>query len=191
MSGEANAKSYAPLLAALETLFTKSGELRDHKAESNAQQKHGHTNVVEPFMFSHKFLLLNPTTSFSNPLRDAFLQSLHQLFEREARCAGARNKFADQLPQHPFELVLGILDLPICDKRTRPLLRVQQSANLHLPVSTGNCVGIDLQIDRCRRTVGSYLYGSFPEAAPSYPVLWASAGGRHAPFGDVIPMPSA
>ncbi len=32
------------------------------------------------------------------------------------------------------------------------------------------------------------LYGLFPEKIPSYPVLWASTGGRQAPFGDVIPM---
>ena len=32
------------------------------------------------------------------------------------------------------------------------------------------------------------LYGSFPPAPPSYPVLWASTGGRDAPFGEVIPM---
>jgi predicted metal-dependent peptidase len=35
------------------------------------------------------------------------------------------------------------------------------------------------------------LYGSFPPAAPSYPVLWASTGGRNAPFGQVIPMQAA
>jgi predicted metal-dependent peptidase len=35
------------------------------------------------------------------------------------------------------------------------------------------------------------LYGSFPESAPSYPVLWASTGGREAPFGEVIPMRAA
>jgi predicted metal-dependent peptidase len=35
------------------------------------------------------------------------------------------------------------------------------------------------------------LYGSFPESAPSYPVLWASTGGRKAPFGEVIPMQAA
>jgi predicted metal-dependent peptidase len=35
------------------------------------------------------------------------------------------------------------------------------------------------------------LYGSFPPSAPSYPVLWASTGGRNAPFGDVIPMQAA
>jgi predicted metal-dependent peptidase len=35
------------------------------------------------------------------------------------------------------------------------------------------------------------LYGSFPPAAPSYPVLWASTGGRDAPFGEVIPMQTA
>jgi predicted metal-dependent peptidase len=35
------------------------------------------------------------------------------------------------------------------------------------------------------------LYGSFPPAAPSYPVLWASTGGREAPFGEVIPMQAA
>jgi len=35
------------------------------------------------------------------------------------------------------------------------------------------------------------LYGSFPASAPSYPVLWASTGGRHAPFGEVIPMQAA
>jgi len=35
------------------------------------------------------------------------------------------------------------------------------------------------------------LYGSFPESAPAYPVLWASTGGRQAPFGGVIPMNTA
>jgi predicted metal-dependent peptidase len=35
------------------------------------------------------------------------------------------------------------------------------------------------------------LYGTFPESAPDYPVLWASTGGRHAPFGSVIPMYAA
>jgi predicted metal-dependent peptidase len=35
------------------------------------------------------------------------------------------------------------------------------------------------------------LYGTFPDDAPSYPVLWASTGGRHAPFGSVIPMQAA
>ncbi|HLH36124.1 MAG TPA: VWA-like domain-containing protein [Alloacidobacterium sp.] len=35
------------------------------------------------------------------------------------------------------------------------------------------------------------LYGSFPPSAPSYPVLWASTGGRQAPFSEVIPMQAA
>jgi predicted metal-dependent peptidase len=35
------------------------------------------------------------------------------------------------------------------------------------------------------------LYGSFPSSAPDYPVLWASTGGRQAPFGEVIPMLAA
>jgi predicted metal-dependent peptidase len=35
------------------------------------------------------------------------------------------------------------------------------------------------------------LYGSFPESAPDYPVLWASTGGHQAPFGSVIPMHAA
>ena len=35
------------------------------------------------------------------------------------------------------------------------------------------------------------LYGSFPPAAPAYPVLWASTGSRKAPFGEVIPMRTA
>ena len=35
------------------------------------------------------------------------------------------------------------------------------------------------------------LYGSFPESAPDYPVIWASTGGRQAPFGSVIPMHAA
>jgi len=35
------------------------------------------------------------------------------------------------------------------------------------------------------------LYGSFPPFAPAYPVLWASTGGRVAPFGEVIPMQAA
>jgi len=35
------------------------------------------------------------------------------------------------------------------------------------------------------------LYGSFPSSAPPYPVLWASTGGREAPFGEVIPMHAA
>ena len=35
------------------------------------------------------------------------------------------------------------------------------------------------------------LYGSFPPAAPDYPVLWASTGSMRAPFGEVIPMQAA
>ena len=35
------------------------------------------------------------------------------------------------------------------------------------------------------------LYGTFPDDAPGYPVLWASTGSRHAPFGCVIPMQAA
>jgi len=35
------------------------------------------------------------------------------------------------------------------------------------------------------------LYGTFPDSAPDYPVLWASNGGRQAPFGSVIPMHAA
>ena len=35
------------------------------------------------------------------------------------------------------------------------------------------------------------LYGSFPDSAPAYPVLWASTGSRRAPFGEVIPMHAA
>jgi predicted metal-dependent peptidase len=35
------------------------------------------------------------------------------------------------------------------------------------------------------------LYGSFPEFAPAYPVLWASTGSLKAPFGAVIPMRAA
>jgi predicted metal-dependent peptidase len=35
------------------------------------------------------------------------------------------------------------------------------------------------------------LYGSFPASAPAYPVLWASTGGREAPFGEVVPMQAA
>jgi predicted metal-dependent peptidase len=35
------------------------------------------------------------------------------------------------------------------------------------------------------------LDGSFPNAAPAYPVLWASTESRHAPFGQVIPMEAA
>jgi predicted metal-dependent peptidase len=35
------------------------------------------------------------------------------------------------------------------------------------------------------------LYGMFPESVPDYPVLWASTGGRQAPFGSVIPMHAA
>lgn len=35
------------------------------------------------------------------------------------------------------------------------------------------------------------LYGTFPEQPPAFPVLWASTGGRTAPFGEVIPMQAA
>jgi predicted metal-dependent peptidase len=35
------------------------------------------------------------------------------------------------------------------------------------------------------------LYGSFPDSEPSYPVLWASTGGRRVPFGQVVPMQAA
>jgi predicted metal-dependent peptidase len=32
------------------------------------------------------------------------------------------------------------------------------------------------------------LYGTLPASAPAYPILWASTGGRRAPFGEVIAM---
>jgi len=35
------------------------------------------------------------------------------------------------------------------------------------------------------------LYGTTPAEEPLYPVLWASTGSRHAPFGQVIPMQAA
>ena len=35
------------------------------------------------------------------------------------------------------------------------------------------------------------LYGAFPDSEPAYPVLWASTGGRRAPFGQVVPMQAA
>lgn len=35
------------------------------------------------------------------------------------------------------------------------------------------------------------LYGTFPDSEPAYPVLWASTGGRRAPFGQVVPMQAA
>ena len=35
------------------------------------------------------------------------------------------------------------------------------------------------------------LYGAFPHSGPAYPVLWASTGGRRAPFGQVVPMQAA
>jgi predicted metal-dependent peptidase len=35
------------------------------------------------------------------------------------------------------------------------------------------------------------LEGSFPDAAPSHPVLWAATRDHPAPFGEVIPMDSA
>ncbi len=35
------------------------------------------------------------------------------------------------------------------------------------------------------------LYGSFPDSEPAYSVLWASTGGRRAPFGQVVPIQTA
>ncbi len=35
------------------------------------------------------------------------------------------------------------------------------------------------------------MYGSFPRQEPSYPVIWVSAGGENAPFGEVISIASA
>jgi predicted metal-dependent peptidase len=35
------------------------------------------------------------------------------------------------------------------------------------------------------------LWGTFPDQAPPYPVLWASTDTRKAPFGHVIPMEAA
>jgi predicted metal-dependent peptidase len=32
------------------------------------------------------------------------------------------------------------------------------------------------------------LYGGFPDMAPEYPVIWASTGSNHAPFGSVVSM---
>ena len=35
------------------------------------------------------------------------------------------------------------------------------------------------------------LWGTFPDDAPSYPVIWASTGARPVPFGQVVPMGAA
>ncbi len=35
------------------------------------------------------------------------------------------------------------------------------------------------------------LEGSFPDAAPNHPVLWAATKDHPAPFGEVIPMAAA
>jgi predicted metal-dependent peptidase len=35
------------------------------------------------------------------------------------------------------------------------------------------------------------LWGTFPDDAPTYPVIWASTGARPAPFGQVVPMGAA
>jgi len=35
------------------------------------------------------------------------------------------------------------------------------------------------------------LCGTFPSAAPNYPVIWAATGKRSAPFGEVVPMGAA
>jgi predicted metal-dependent peptidase len=35
------------------------------------------------------------------------------------------------------------------------------------------------------------LYGTLPEAEPSYPVLWASTGSHQAPFGQLVPIQAA
>ena len=35
------------------------------------------------------------------------------------------------------------------------------------------------------------LWGTFPETAPAYPVIWASTETRPVPFGQVIPMGAA
>ena len=32
------------------------------------------------------------------------------------------------------------------------------------------------------------LYRGFPDRAPEYPVIWASTGSLHAPFGSVVPL---
>lgn len=32
------------------------------------------------------------------------------------------------------------------------------------------------------------MYGTFPDRAPDYPVIWASIGGDSAPFGDIVPI---
>ena len=35
------------------------------------------------------------------------------------------------------------------------------------------------------------LYGALPDHPPPHPVLWASTGSQHAPFGQVVPMQEA
>jgi hypothetical protein len=32
------------------------------------------------------------------------------------------------------------------------------------------------------------LWGTFPDDAPPYPVIWASTDARRVPFGQVVPM---
>jgi predicted metal-dependent peptidase len=35
------------------------------------------------------------------------------------------------------------------------------------------------------------LYGTVPIERPAYDVIWASTGGREAPFGRIVPMQAA
>jgi len=44
---------------------------------------------------------------------------------------------------------------------------------------------------RRRRCLPDRSHGAFPESAPDYPVIWASTGGRQAPFGSVVPIHAA
>ena len=74
-------------------------------------------------------------------------QRLDELPESESGGAGARDELARQLPQDSLPVVPGILHLPVSDECPRPLLGVEESADLHLAVGPGYGVGIDRKID--------------------------------------------
>jgi predicted metal-dependent peptidase len=50
---------------------------------------------------------------------------------------------------------------------------------------------IEEQLIEPQALVFTDLDGSFPDAAPNHPVLWAATKENSAPFGEVIPIAAA
>src|SRR5277367_3364532 len=111
------------------------------KAPAPAHRMNAVTDTLFFEAYSNsKFLM------FSAPSR-AFAQLLNEIVQCEPSRSGPRNRILCNLRQLLFPLGAAALDFLRADEGPRPLLRLEQSAELELAVGANHGVGIDGEID--------------------------------------------